>query len=230
MQSTAFGTPRSSSPTFIPFSPVDGEEPILDRLNLSFPPYSPSSAQGSGTPTSGVYARDGIWDSDDSDDASEAQTVRPNSGATFGISSRRQSKSSRAARSRSNTIGSAKDERAKSWSRKSSTTSPGVQPPTPAETLPAHRVDISTRPSVDAQRIQKKASKNMLRGKGRRGELSVQVSPIPHHVCLPAYLYACRPPLTVRATLFRPSLQHPLRSSRPRPPTRRSSRHQSLHR
>lgn len=131
-----------------------------------------------GVPTTGIYAQDGIWEEDEL--SSEATTIRPSSGSTFGHSSkRRQSikpeKSS--GRSRSGTVGSvhAKEEKSMwAWGRKPSGTN---VPLSPVE-LPASSVEVTALPSqIPFKSLEKKKSKSLLRGKGRRGELSVQVSP-----------------------------------------------------
>lgn len=139
--------------------------------------YRYSTDSDRGTPREGIYAQDGLWDDDEL--SSEATTIRPSSGSTFGHhSSRRQSRpgptppASTKSRSRSGTVTSAARPEEKSgmwtWGKKA------AAPMAPVPVLmPEARAEVVTQPKC----LEKKKSKSLLRGKGRRGELSVNVSP-----------------------------------------------------
>ena len=139
--------------------------------------YRYSADSDRGTPREGIYAQDGLWDDDEL--SSEATTIRPSSGSTFGRhSSRRQSRpgptppASTKSRSRSGTVTSAARPEEKSgmwtWGKKAAV--PMTPVPVP---MPEARAEVVTQPKG----LEKKKSKSLLRGKGRRGELSVNVSP-----------------------------------------------------
>lgn len=194
-------TYTSTSPDS-PFSPASSSgfpfgNNYITTQNIDDIIYRYSAESDRGTPTVGIYAQDGIWDDDDL--SSEAATVRRGSGSTFGHHSAkvgsasasvsgtgkgetsRSNRTSVKARSRSGTVGSAivdKDRSMWSWNKRSG----GV-----VETLPDARVEVikqapvpvPTQVSVQqGKTLEKKKSKSLLRGKGRRGELSVNVSPV----------------------------------------------------
>lgn len=118
-----------------------------------------------GTPTIGLYAQDGLWDEDESFETNNSNVA---SSAASTIDKKRLSTKtgSSKGRSRSGTVTTPlprEEDRSGgggwNWGKKA------VENPSPASTQAS-----STRV------VKEKKSKSMLRGKGRRGELSVVVA------------------------------------------------------
>ena len=141
------------------------------------------SMEDRGTPMEGVYARDGIWDEEDDSEVLSSNLGEGSSKARSGISGAGSAGTSRAAssaapstarsslrmRSRSGTVSSAKGKDAEegdksmwSWTRRARPSDPPALAPSP---------------SVLDKKVQQRQSKGLLKGKGRRGELTVQVDP-----------------------------------------------------
>ncbi|ORX33477.1 hypothetical protein BD324DRAFT_274629 [Kockovaella imperatae] len=142
-----------------------------------------------GIPRSGLYAQDGLWDEDDG--ISDSTTLRPVSGSTVGTgqTARHSSKASPStmnasastkSRDRSGTASSAvqpitlesRESKSWSWNRKSAT------PATPIISEVPSSPAISQTPESKRGRVhslKSQRSKSRLRGKGRKGELSVDV-------------------------------------------------------
>ncbi|WVQ97757.1 hypothetical protein IAU59_004871 [Kwoniella sp. CBS 9459] len=121
-----------------------------------------------GTPTVGVYARDGLWDDDEDEHEPniDKSSAGPSSTATATASSSRKASIASKARSRSNTVSAnTVEEKHKiwTWGRPSMHVSSPVM----------SSADEFEKP---AKGLGKKKSKGLMRGKGRRGELSVTVS------------------------------------------------------
>ncbi|WVF70129.1 hypothetical protein IAT40_004917 [Kwoniella sp. CBS 6097] len=122
-----------------------------------------------GTPTVGVYARDGLWDDEDEDDQANRndKLAGPSNTATASSSSSRKASIASKARSRSNTVSAnTVEEKAKIWT---------WGRPSMHASSPVMSSDELEKP-VKGLGLEKKKSKGLLRGKGRRGELSVTVS------------------------------------------------------
>jgi hypothetical protein len=147
-----------------------------------------NSMEDRGTPMNGLYAQDGIWDEDDESEVMSSAMGEGSSKGRSGASGTASTGTSRAVssaapstarsslrmRSRSGTVSSAKGKDGEegekgmwSWTRR-------ARPSDPPATA-AH-------PLVVDKKVKKKESKSLLKGKGRRGELSVQVDP--EEVCL----------------------------------------------
>jgi hypothetical protein len=149
-------------------SPVDSYFPstsayiptAFQTQNIDDIIYRYSSEQDCGTPTAGIYARDGIWDED------EVSEPRPPSSAA---STSTRTQSSVKGRSRSGTVGSAmaKEDQGWSWSRRSRGPMPDI----------VSGVDYGVQEKTE-YRLKEKKSMTKLRGKGRRGELSITVPSI----------------------------------------------------
>ena len=144
-----------------------------------------------GTPLEGIYARDGLWDEEDdsivlsSSHAGTGSSRKGRSGAgsvhTAGTSrdahgssaAPSTARSSLRMRSRSGTVSSAKGKEAEegekglwSWTRR-------ARPSDPPATAHVHVPPAVV--TVADKKVKKKESKGLLKGKGRRGELTVQV-------------------------------------------------------
>lgn len=135
--------------------------------HTSFDGMNFGAAEEHGTPVVGIYAQDGIWDEEDSDVRTVSTATAKASGSEAASTYGDRSLSSRVGsyRSRSNTIIGPKDEEKQSggwnWGRR----------PTAAGIASTAVPDIAPVP-----KLKEKKSKSMLRGKGRKGELSVMVS------------------------------------------------------
>ncbi|ORY22436.1 hypothetical protein BCR39DRAFT_551583 [Naematelia encephala] len=128
--------------------------------------YSAELGRGAGTPTEGIYARDGLWDDDE---VSEAHTAgASSSGTSVNL------KKSVKGRSRSGTVSSITNPDEKSgvwnWGRKS----PYMGSESPIIPFIPHAEEMLEKPVKALKKIK---SRNTLRGKGRKGELSVVVDP-----------------------------------------------------
>ena len=128
--------------------------------------YRYSTEYDRGTPTTGIYAHDGLWDEDVRPD------VRPSAIATTFNRRETQASGSLKGRSRSGTVSTvaAKEEKSGgmwAWGKKShGTMTVDVEhSPNPAEEV---RKEGDGKPA-----LKKEKSRGRLRGKGRRGELSV---------------------------------------------------------
>jgi hypothetical protein len=135
-----------SSPSY--FSPIDQYfgDSIDDMV------YRYSSEQGRGTPTVGIYAKDGLWD----DDESETYTARPSSSAPSSASNKRRfsvKTGSSKGRSRSGTVTTVEE---RPWAK-------------------MQAMMDSPEMSSPEVKSKEKRSNSRLRGMGRRGELSVDV-------------------------------------------------------
>ena len=147
-----------------------------------------------GIPKSGIYAHDGLWDEEDT--ISDSTTLRPASGSTVGTGSRRRQSSkptpptlsangSIRSRGRSGTISSmsngnpgrdSMDEKGGPWlwTRKSNPSTPNM-PET--EILPTSKtLEVKEKRESRLNSLRKERSRSRLRGKGRKGELSVAVT------------------------------------------------------
>ena len=119
-----------------------------------------------GIPTAGIYAEDGLWDDDE-----ESQTIRPESTTTFGR--RQSSKAGGSLRSRSGTASSVKEDKVLwNWGRKTPVTTPTMSD---TERLPEVRMEVSNG-------LKKEKTMSRLRGKGWRGELTVDVGAVSNKV------------------------------------------------
>ncbi|OCF41586.1 hypothetical protein I317_04598 [Kwoniella heveanensis CBS 569] len=121
-----------------------------------------------GTPTVGVYARDGLWDDEDLDESNRTSRNDKSAGSSTNpatASSSRKASIASKARSRSNTVSAnTVEEKAKIWT---------WGRPSMHASSPVMSSDEQEKP---VKGLEKKKSKGLLRGKGRRGELSVTVS------------------------------------------------------
>jgi hypothetical protein len=175
-------SPSSARGSFSGYTPESHYSTPLQSPRMDDLTYRYSAEFERGVPTTGIYAQDGLWDDDEL--SSDATTVRPGSGSTFGQTSRKRAswkaeRSSVKGRSRSGTVSSssnAKDDKAMwTWTRRPST---AARTTSQMERLPDSSMEAYPIPSPDTGRVvEKKKSKSMLRGKGRRGELTVDVPP-----------------------------------------------------
>ncbi|KAK4685319.1 hypothetical protein P7C73_g4833, partial [Tremellales sp. Uapishka_1] len=158
--------------------------------------YSSEYDRDRGTPTVGIYAQDGLWDEDES----EAYTSVPTHASSRAASVSTKSASTKG-RSRSATVttmaGPDPSSSMWNWSRK---TTPSAMPL--GDSMVAGNVDLAP-----AKTIKEKKSKNRLKGKGRRGELSVVLNE-PQ-----GYPYASAPPLPATPQSFLSSSSPGLPSS-----------------
>lgn len=156
---------------------------------LDEPRFSAESDRG--IPRTGVYAQDGFWDEDSL--SSDAHTIRPGSSSTTVNSDKKAQSSSRTSvkgRSRSGTVSSmtAKEEVPLpsggiwAWGKKTPVLEGGEQMETRMEVL------------EPANALEKKRSKSRLKGRGRRGELTVSVAPNPADESVSQY--SCKPTRT----------------------------------
>lgn len=164
-----------SSPISVGPLPSTGyEHRYSQQQNIDDLVYRYSAESDRGIPKVGIYSQDGLWDEDETSHSDAATTIRPSSGSTFGASKSKAERNSVKSRSRSGTMASgAKTESGMwgAWGRKMSTTAPLTEkmPNTIAEV-------IAQSPPVPPKGLEKKKSKSLLKGKGRRGELTVNVS------------------------------------------------------
>ena len=126
--------------------------------------YRYSAEFDHGTPTAGVYAQDGIWDEDDA--VSLAHTARPAS-STASVVTRKEL--SLKGRSRSGTVSTVAQREEKSggmwgWAKKAQSIETPMSPETTKVASKEHDLKGGLR---------KEKSRSRLRGKGRRGELSL---------------------------------------------------------
>jgi hypothetical protein len=139
---------------------------VLQTTNIDDLIYRYSSEYDRGTPTVGIYARDGIWDEDEESDVRSPSAA---SGSTRAQSSKTGG-SSVNGRSRSGTVGSAivKEDKSGmwSWGRKSQ-----MAPYIPDEVVEP-MMEVEVKP---VKSLRERKSMSRLKGKGRRGELSVCV-------------------------------------------------------
>ncbi|KAL7424585.1 hypothetical protein Q5752_000269 [Cryptotrichosporon argae] len=152
---------------------------------------------------SGIYARDGLWDDDDDDEsvgANASTTGRSSRGASDKDRGGVRSKASTSAgqsRSRSATVSLVKD----GWRRANG---PGAS----TTNLGLGVMDVQVESGRDGQ-LRKKASKGLLKGKGRRGELSVSIEPLYGEYDAPALpptpVSFASPALTTSSTLMSPN-------------------------
>lgn len=131
--------------------------------------YRYSSELDRGTPTAGIYARDGLWDEDDT---SRRPAARPPLASTSAVSRKDLVTKGR---NRSGTVSTVINKEEKSggmwsWTKKSSG----------SPVIDTHRSPEIARASHHEEEIKqvlrKEKSRSRLRGKGRRGELSVAVT------------------------------------------------------
>jgi hypothetical protein len=153
--------------------------------------YRYSAEYDRGTPTVGIYAQDGLWDDDEQ---SETHTARPTSAApsSAGGSDRRRfsvktGSSATKGRSRSGTVSTVVNPRedesnrtwtpVPGWARKASFQADGLALGSPSP-------DLMSSPEVPSKSpvVKQKRSMNRLRGKGRRGELTVDVDMNVRHI------------------------------------------------
>ncbi|KAK8846701.1 hypothetical protein IAR55_005788 [Kwoniella newhampshirensis] len=172
--SSQYGAYASSTPVSSPPGPTNIDD-IIYRYSAEF-----DRAPAPGTPTVGIYAQDGLWDEEEEDRASgtsDAHTARPSSASTS--ASRKASIAtvpSVKGRSRAGTMSAAtaaaavvvglgiedKGKAGWGWNKKASVASVDVGPSTPID-------------DRSGKGLRKQKSKGFLKGKGRRGELSVTV-------------------------------------------------------
>ena len=171
-------TPPSLATTsfpVIPYPSTDYDYRYGQQQNIDDIVYRYSAESNRGTPKVGLYSQDGLWDEDDRSCSDAATTIRPDSGSTFGASKSKSERSSVKGRSRSGTMASGvKTESGMwgSWGRKQSM----AVPLTDKNSNTTIEVSLQS-PAVAPKVLEKKKSKSVLRGKGRRGELSVNISP-----------------------------------------------------
>ncbi|WVR04383.1 hypothetical protein IAU60_001385 [Kwoniella sp. DSM 27419] len=133
--------------------------------------YSGEFNRAPGTPTVGIYARDGLWDDEEEEQSQPSQSKRGTESSTTASSSRKTSiaASSSRVRSRSNTVSatvsSAEDKSRGAWTWR--------RPSMVQSQSPMLAADVE----MPLKKVEKKKSRGLLRGKGRKGELSVKVDP-----------------------------------------------------
>ncbi|WWC67615.1 uncharacterized protein I206_101525 [Kwoniella pini CBS 10737] len=135
--------------------------------------------QAPGTPTVGIYSQDGLWDEDDLDF---------NPKHSGGASSSRKSTLTDKKNNRSGTIYTATPVEGKSWTWRRPSMSQLNSPSIAVETQPPMPL------TAPPKGLEKKKSKGLLRGKGRRGELFVNVASDPDES------FEAPPPLPIPAT------------------------------
>jgi len=168
--------PSATMSTFrmVPYPSADIDSHYSRRQNIDDIVYRYSAEKDRGTPKIGIYSHDGLWDEEETSFSDAATTIRPESGSTFGASKSKPDRNSVKSRSRSGTMSSAaKTESGMwgSWGKKNPVATPLAEkmPNTTSEA-------VMHGPAVPPKGLEKKKSKSMLRGKGRRGELSVNIS------------------------------------------------------
>ncbi|WWC59133.1 uncharacterized protein I303_101681 [Kwoniella dejecticola CBS 10117] len=144
------------------------------------------TTQAPGTPTVGIYSQDGLWDDEDVDFNPQSKDIA----GTTGSSSSRKNTLTDKKNNRSGTIysGATAPGEAKGWTWRRPSMSQSHSPSIATE----EQVPLPM--PIPPKALEKKKSKGLLRGKGRRGELSVQVPSDPDES------FEAPPPLPIPAT------------------------------
>ncbi|WWC87177.1 uncharacterized protein L201_002063 [Kwoniella dendrophila CBS 6074] len=158
------------------YSTTNNVDEIIYRYSSEFDRI----VQAPGTPTVGIYSQDGLWDEEEEDsNIEQSQQAGPPRKNTVIVT-----KNSKSTKENSNSLYQTSESKSWTWRR-------------PSMTQPNHSPNLTSEEQVPLpvppKGLEKKKSKGLLRGKGRRGELIVNVA-------LEDESFEAPPPIPIPAT------------------------------